>query len=749
MKRTKKMSQPLANNKQSYLGNPLIKGAGVKVEFTKRQIVEYERCMNDPTYFIKNYVKIINVDRGLIPFELYPYQENIVNIVHDNRFVICKMCRQSGKSTTIASYILHFVNFNPDKKVAILANKLAIAKEILERIKRAFQYLPKWMQQGVAEWNKESITLENGSKIIAAATSSSAVRGDTFNLIMLDEFAFIPQNQADDFFSSVYPTVSSGNTTKVLIVSCVGKDTTVFTDKGIRTVGDFIKQTAPTNPNIGYEVDSYKVRGHRETLNIGNVMVNSGHAPTRIIQSTSSQLECSHEHKLWACKNGIYGWHRAGDLTSGDYISVQYGMNVWGEGDGLDWDYTPTSKEHNVYNPGSKITPELAYFLGLFLAKGSVYKTVRNNRWVGASITITCGDDISDAITKLGLNYSKTDDVHYSIGSISLARFLEHLGFDLSLKAKNKVIPQKIMSMGRENMIHFLRGYFDGDGCVGKTRLRVSLASSSETMLDQIRMILLNLGILSSKYYSRIPKSDLVRVESDVWQLQCNPGFSKVFLELVGFGIDRKQKIAENYLLTYTSSREGSNHDIVPYSRHLYDEMGVKYNRSGMSRKNIHFSREKCLEIQEIDDIVSPNTKWEKIQEITESENLVFDFSLDHIENDPWCHSVLYNGILGHQTPKGMNHFYRMWTEAEEGRSDYVTISVHWTDVPGRDGNWASQQIRNTSQQQFDQEFECLSTKTPIYLRDKKTGEILEIPIGEAYELYEELQRDRNDLGTD
>lgn len=219
MKRTKKMSQPLANNKQSYLGNPLIKGAGVKVEFTKKQIVEYERCMNDPTYFIKNYVKIINVDRGLIPFELYPYQENIVNTVHDNRFVICKMCRQSGKSTTVASYILHFVNFNPDKKVAILANKLAIAKEILERIKRAFQYLPKWMQQGVAEWNKESITLENGSKIIAAATSSSAVRGDTFNLIMLDEFAFIPPNQAEDFFSSVYPTVSSGNTTKVLIVS--------------------------------------------------------------------------------------------------------------------------------------------------------------------------------------------------------------------------------------------------------------------------------------------------------------------------------------------------------------------------------------------------------------------------------------------------------------------------------------------------------------------------------------------------
>jgi intein/homing endonuclease len=729
------MSQPLNNNKQSYLGNPLIKGAGVKVEFTKKQILEYERCMNDPIYFIKQYVQIINVDRGLIPFELYPYQENIINTVHDNRFVICKMCRQSGKSTTVASYILHFVNFNPDKKVAILANKLAIAKEILERIKRAFQYLPKWMQQGVAEWNKESITLENGSKIIAAATSSSAVRGDTFNLIMLDEFAFIPPNQAEDFFSSVYPTVSSGNTTKVLIVSCVGKDTAVFTDKGIRTVGDFVDHNAPTHPNIGYEVDRYNIQGHRKSLNSGNVMVNSGRAPTRIIKSTSSQLECSHEHKLWACKDGNYGWHRSGDLNPGDYISVQYGMDIWGEDDSLNWDYTPSSKERNVFDPGSKITPDLAYFLGLFLAEGSVYKTVRNGNWVGSRVTITCGDDVSESITKLGLSYSKTDDVHYSIGSISLARFLEYLGFDLSLKAKTKIIPQKIMSMGRKNMIHFLRGYFDGDGCIGKTRLRVSLASASETMLDQIRMILLNLGILSSKHHSHIPPSDLVSVKSDVWQLQCNPKFSREFLKVVGFGIDRKQKIAENYLLDQTAHRPGSNHDVVPHSRRLYDEMGVKYSRAGMKRGNIHWSRERCLEIQEIEGIVSENIKWEPIREIIESENQVFDFSLDHVENNFWCHSVLYNGILGHQTPKGMNHFYKMWTEAEEGRSDYVPIAVHWTEVPGRDQNWADQQIRNTSIQQFEQEFECLTPETPICLRNKETGEIVEMSIGEAYEL--------------
>lgn len=202
-----------------YLGNPLLKAAGVNVEWTKESLQEYQKCWEDPQYFIENYIKIVHVDRGLVPFDMYGYQKKMIQTFMDDRFVICKMPRQTGKSTTIISFLLHYILFNQDVNCAILANKLSTARELLSRLQLAYENLPKWMQQGVVIWNKGNIELENGSKILAAATSSSAVRGSSFNIIFLDEFAHVPNNIADQFFTSVYPTISSGETTKVFIVS--------------------------------------------------------------------------------------------------------------------------------------------------------------------------------------------------------------------------------------------------------------------------------------------------------------------------------------------------------------------------------------------------------------------------------------------------------------------------------------------------------------------------------------------------
>ena len=205
--------------KQSYLGNPNLKGTGVSVDWTPESVEEYKKCMESPLYFIKNYVQIVNVDRGLVPFDMWDFQEDMINNFHDERFVICKMPRQTGKSTTIISYLLHFVLFNPEVNVAILANKGAVARELLSRLQLAYEHLPKFLQQGVTVWNKGNIELENGSKILASATSGSAVRGSSFNIIFLDEFAHVPNTIAESFFTSVYPTISSGETTKVFIVS--------------------------------------------------------------------------------------------------------------------------------------------------------------------------------------------------------------------------------------------------------------------------------------------------------------------------------------------------------------------------------------------------------------------------------------------------------------------------------------------------------------------------------------------------
>jgi hypothetical protein len=202
-----------------YLGNDNLKRIGVELQYTEEQVKEILKCSEDPLYFVKNYVKIVNVDKGLVPFEMWPFQEDMVSTFHNNRFSICKMPRQVGKTTTAAGYMLWSVLFQENYNIAILANKGSLAREILGRIQYAYEYLPLWLQQGIKVWNKGNIELENGSKINAYATSSAGVRGGTYNLIFLDEFAFVPKNMADDFFTSTYPVVTSGKTTKVIVVS--------------------------------------------------------------------------------------------------------------------------------------------------------------------------------------------------------------------------------------------------------------------------------------------------------------------------------------------------------------------------------------------------------------------------------------------------------------------------------------------------------------------------------------------------
>lgn len=204
---------------KNYLNNPRLKRAGQIIQLTQDQLDEYRRCAASPEYFIEHYVKVVTIDRGLVPLKLYDCQKEIINAFNANRKILLKAGRQIGKTTTTMGYLLWFILFNEQKQVAILANKEATSKEILGRIKLAYENLPMWMQVGVVEWNKISIDLENGCKILASSTSSSAIRGFTFALIYLDEFAFVPHNIAEEFFTSVYPTISSGLTSKIIISS--------------------------------------------------------------------------------------------------------------------------------------------------------------------------------------------------------------------------------------------------------------------------------------------------------------------------------------------------------------------------------------------------------------------------------------------------------------------------------------------------------------------------------------------------
>jgi hypothetical protein len=207
------------NENLGYRDNPLLKKVGVAHEYTQEEIEEYIKCSKDPVYFIKNYIKIVNVDEGLIPFGMWDFQEKMVQTFKDNRFVIMKMPRQVGKTTTSVGYILWHSIFQDAQNIAILANKGSLARDILAKYQLAYENLPTWLQQGIITWNKGNVELENGSKVISASTTSSAIRGGSFNLVFLDEFAFVPNNIALEFFNSVYPVISSGKSSKIIIVS--------------------------------------------------------------------------------------------------------------------------------------------------------------------------------------------------------------------------------------------------------------------------------------------------------------------------------------------------------------------------------------------------------------------------------------------------------------------------------------------------------------------------------------------------
>lgn len=207
------------SKKESYLNNPKLKKAGVPVAITEEQLQEYIKCKNDPIYFAQNYVKIVTLDRGFVNIDLYPFQQQTMRDIQNNRFVVMKAGRQVGKTTTVVAYIVWYILFEEDKLIALLANKAKTSREILNRIKLAYESLPLWLQQGIVGWNKGDIELENNCRVMATSTASSAIRGYSISLLYLDEFAFVPSNIAEEFFTSVYPTISSGTSSKILISS--------------------------------------------------------------------------------------------------------------------------------------------------------------------------------------------------------------------------------------------------------------------------------------------------------------------------------------------------------------------------------------------------------------------------------------------------------------------------------------------------------------------------------------------------
>lgn len=701
---------------------------------------EFKKSFQDIIYFARNYFYISHPTRGRLLFDLFDFQERTLKEILENNDNIILKSRQMGISTLMAMYSLYLMIFYSDTQVVVVAINQDVAKNVVSKVRYAYGFLPKFFKKYIGELvadNRMSLSFKNNSSIKAVTSTENAGRSESATVLIVDETAFI--ENIDSIWTAIQQTAGTGG--RKILLSCVTGDTFIYTNIGIRQVKDFV----PNEEFGDYEIDDYQIRGNGK-LRKGNLFHNNGKVKTKKIVTKYNEVEGSFNHKLWACKNGNYDWYRLDELDVGDWVNIQYGMNEWGNNDFIEGfsnkSYRKSSKQKSVYN-FNKITSDLAYFLGLYLAEGSVYLS-KNKKGdvVGSSITIVCGDDISSILNKLGFTYSCHDGLHYTISSKYLYELMEYLGLDVSLKAHEKEISKKLMSMSKKNVASMLSGIFDGDGFSDSIRGRVGINLSSEKLIKQIRILLLNFGIRST--YSVISKEKMnsynyfeYGFNFDNHRLEIGSD-TNIFYNEIGFKFHRKNK---NKLIKRGRSDVGSYHskDVIPNSLNLMKEMfeyydgGVNVLRykenlnitSILSKKTqyktINVSKKNVMALYDlvknklpqdrlnyINKILIPNSSWVSIKEIQESENYTYDFSLPNDDSDFWGHSILYNGILGHQTPNGMGGFFHQkWVSAMNGENTFNPIRLPWHLHPERGEEWRKKQTVDLGPKLAAQECDC------------------------------------------
>jgi hypothetical protein len=678
---------------------------------------EYSKCLMNPIYAIETYLETFDkTQEGFVPFKLFPRQKQIIEAYEKNRFNIVTKPRQAGVSTTTAAYMSIKVALadedNPEA-ILIIANKQELAFEFLGKIKDFLSQLPRWVWG--AEYygspkndsktifltdSKKEIKLPNGSRVKAVATSKDALRGFTPTFLIMDEAAYI-DNGAEVFGAALTALGTGGRAT---LISCVTKDTFVYTEKGIKQVSDFIDETK--NITEPYIIKPLSIMG-KDRIRRTNIMVNNGIQKTIKLTSKSSNLECSETHLIWGFSNKLkkYGWLNSKYLEVGDYINIQSGFNIWGDNDKINHEYIFSNKERKPEIIYDTITKDLSYLIGMYIAEGSTYKKYNDkNELIGINITLTCGDDLSKIITNCGFKYSCWDGLHYTISSKYLGSLLEYLGVSLEDKAKNKKIPNRLLEMSKDNIISLVQGIMDGDGYSDTNRLRIGFNSSSFVLVEQLRVILNNFGIRTDYQTGVTPITKIANVESVYHRISATSIDAIKYYDIIGFRFDRKQlkkqELKENFRLTQS--------EFIPNGkvilRNIIDDFkltrklsntGLLVNKLRVTSKNKtndlnkqtfesfynYFINELNLDLTNygVDKILINNGKWEKINKIEYSEAEVYDFSLPNIIDDEWSHSIVYNGILGHQTPNGMDPlYYKTYDQAKHKKNNFNIIEMKW-----------------------------------------------------------------------
>lgn len=734
----------------------------------KQYLPELIKCAKDPVYFLNTYCKILTLEHGIVPFELYDFQIKCIKDYQKHRFNINCKSRQLGLSTVTAGYALWKALFQRNQTILCIATKNSAAVGFIKKVKEFWKNLPKWLQFVEYAETTQEVRLGNGSIVEAVPTSDDAGRGKSINLLIVDEAAHI--KNFGTVWTSIYPALSTGG--NAIIISCVTDETYVYTDKGVQQVKDFIENNGNDG---GYSIEPYNIQGHSKKRT-GSLFVNNGFVDTKIIATKYGNIEGSLAHKLWACKNNTFGWYKLDELEIGDWVSHYSGQNVWGNNDNISdiIEQAPIYK-NNLRFDESTISDDFCYLMGLYIAEGSSGGTSKEKTY----IDITCGDDISKAITDTGLSYTfnQNDRLHYRIGSKNLIQTMNLLGFDLTKQAYEKEIPKRFLSMSKQKICSLLSGLFDGDGCARTDSGFVSYASTSKKLIQQISVLLSNIGILSSVYRVTAEKMNSynpkIPFNFDSYRLELNGKNSIKFHNEIGFRFKRKQILSSKI---GTISKNNS-HDVIPNSLPIvmnlceqYKLTNKKTQKFGINLRNIglktnryktqNLSKDKVVDlinyienhvdstVKEEYSWVNENVTWAQIKSVDFSKSETYDFSLPDNDKDFWSHSIVYNNFLGHQTPNGVgNQYYDIWVGAESKTNTFHATKLPWNVHPDHDDEWFANETKSLSKRMIAQEFLCefigsgdtfLQTDQMIWLSGKTKQPIKYDPIEKELWLWED-----------
>lgn len=655
-------------------------------EFTQEELIyEKVKCATDSIYVIETYFYIFdqtkNNNKGeIVPFKLFPFQRDLVKSYENNRFNITNKYRQAGISTVTCAWLATYIAFNANRSVAIVANKLETARdELMKDVTGFIDMLPPFLHPKISDKNAANHKIYmNGSQVKAFATNS--LRGYTPTFLFWDEAAWC--DNGETFWTGTLPTLSTGG--NAALVSCVTKDTMVWTDKGLIEIDEIIDHTKKN----GYFVDEYNVLG-KDKKRSGNILKNSKFSNTIKIETEHVSLEGSASHKLWNynSKSGPIGYNQMQNIKINDYVGLQYNTNIFGSLSEIE--SIKTYRGDNLYN--FKFTDNFIDFIALYLHKGTFIKIDGFNRY-SLNIKSITNDDFN-IINKFLIEYKSNYPDLYNDDEID---FIDN-NFICTIHAIN-------------NIFNKLDLYKQKDYTFSNRFLSSKIRMFEGKYLTRLAKKIIELNpdkIIEDDNFST--KFNNITMGRQIQQILLNGGIicsydSYIRLALSQNNIDRYLTINLDY--NYFISND--KHDPLIFDQTL--PLGITYHvRNLLETYAIdlpfgYYKRFQLIDIIEklkdiiskedlvkLDGYVSKNIYWSKVIKIEKNRAKTYDFSLPNNEEDPWAHSVIYNGILGHQTPNGLDPvFYKTYNNAKNGVSDFVANELYWYYDPryGKDLYW-------------------------------------------------------------